>query len=72
MTEITLHLEDSVVAQLSALAEREGIQVDFLVEREISRIASGDHFGFFESGSSDDLRGTNVKRLLDVERFGSR
>jgi hypothetical protein len=72
MTEITLHLEDSVVAQLSALAEREGIHVDLLVEREITRMALGDPFGFFESGSSDDLRGADVKHLLDVERFGSR
>lgn len=72
MTEITLHLDDSVVAQLSALADREGIQVDHFVEREITRMASLDPFGFFESGSSDDLRGADLKRLLDVERFGSR
>jgi hypothetical protein len=72
MTEITLHLDDEVLAQLAARAEREGIAIDSLVEREITRIATGDPFGFFGSGSSDDLRGADVKRLLDVERFGSR
>ncbi len=72
MTEITIHLDDTVVAQLTARAEREGIEVDSLVEREIMRIAAGDPFAFFESGSADDLRGADVKRLLDVDRFGSR
>jgi hypothetical protein len=70
MTEITLHLGDSVVAQLSALAEREGIHVDLLVEREITRMALGDPFGFFESGSSDDLRGADVRRCLTLNGSG--
>jgi hypothetical protein len=70
MTEITLHLDDSVVARLPALAEREGIHVDLLVEPGITRMALGDPFGFFERGNSDDLRGADVKHLLDVEQFG--
>jgi hypothetical protein len=72
MTELTLHLDDAVAERLRSRAQREGIAIDELVEREVARIASGDPFGFFSTGSSDDLRGADFRRQLEQEGFGTR
>ncbi len=72
MTELTLHLDDAVAEQLRSRAKREGIEVDALVAREVVRIAAGDPFGFFGSGSSGELRGADLRRQLDEEGFGTR
>jgi hypothetical protein len=72
MTELTLHLDDAIVAQLRTRAQREGIEVDVLVEREVVRIAVSDPFAFFGSGESDQLRGATLRQHLVDEEFGTR
>lgn len=70
MTEITLVLEDSLALKLESQAEKQGLSVSQLLEREVARIAKQDPFGFFDSGTSNELRGTEIKQQLHETNFG--
>ena len=72
MTEITVRLADEILERLRARAEREGVAIGELIEREAARLADEDLFAFFESGSSDDLRGAKFRAQLGEAGFGDR
>lgn len=70
MTQVTLTLDDDTAARLEVRAQREGLSVAALIEREALRIAADDPFAFFGSGSSDKLRGKSTKAQLSEAGFG--
>ena len=72
MTEITVRLDDGILARLHVRAGREGVSVAELIEREASRLAEQDPFAFFGAGSSDELRGTSYRTQLGEAGFGER
>ena len=72
MTQVTVSLDDDTAARLEVRAQREGLSVAGLIEREALRIAGQDPFGFFGSGSSDELRGGNMKAQLSEAGFGEK
>lgn len=72
MTEITVRLADEILVRLRSRADREGVSVAELIEREAARLAEQDPFAFFGSGASDDLRGASVRTQLGEAGFGER
>ena len=72
MTQVTLTLDDDTAARLEIRAQRDGLSVTALIEREAIRIAEQDPFGFFGVGSSNDLRGRSIKNQLDELGFGEK
>ena len=72
MTEITVRLADEILARLRVRADREGVSIVELIEREAARLADQDPFAFFEIGSSDDLRGAEFRAQLGEAGFGDR
>jgi len=70
MTSFTVDLDDDAAERLRQLAEREGVAPGELARRLLTEATGQDPYGFFDAGSSDELRGERVDERLAERRFG--
>lgn len=71
MTELTIHLDDDVAAELHRRAQRHGVDDSALAGQSLAQVLrEPDPYGFFGSGRSDSRMSERVDELL-AEGFGA-
>lgn len=61
---------DDLAARLARRARRDGVPEEDLVEQALRGFLDQDPYEFFDSGSSDQLRGDRVDYRLEQTGFG--